>query len=93
MRASPPSIELGNYLWTVTGAPSLVEMDADIVSGRRCCRAAHRRVHRRELRRSSMVPVTGVHHRSPETAGKPSGSGEKHVARFLKHTCSSHLSE
>ena len=77
----------------MTGAPSPAEMDAVIVSGRRSHRAAPHRVRRRELRLPSLVPVAGEHHRSPEMAGKPPGSGEKQVARFLKHTCSSPLSD
>ena len=93
MRASSPSIEHGSRHWTVIGAPSLAELDAAVDLGRRSRHAAHRRVRRHEPRRSSLVPVTGMHHRLPETAGKPSGSGEKQAARFLKRTCSSHLSE
>ena len=84
MRASPPSIEHGNCHWTGTKAPSPAERNTVITSGRRYRRAAPRRVHRRELRRPSLVSVAGEHHRSPEIAGKPSGPRKKPCACFLK---------
>ena len=73
MLASPPSIELGNIVLMMTDAPSPVEMDLAIDSGRRSRRAAPRRSRRRALRRPVPVVVAVEHHRSPEIAGKTSG--------------------
>ena len=89
MLAPPLSIELGNIVKTMTDAPSPAEMDLAIDFGRRSHRAAPRQSRRQALRRPIPVVVTVEHHRSPEIAGKPSGSRKKPCARFLKRTGSS----